>query len=82
MSELKVRIDRGFYNLAGIDDPHVLASLMKLWLRELCDPLVPEEMYNECITNASDPEACVMIIERLPTINRRVILFVISFFPC
>lgn len=79
ISELKLRIDRGYYTLDGVDDPHVLASLMKLWLRELCDPLVPEEMYNECILNAKDPDACVRIIERLPTINRRVVLFVVSF---
>ncbi|KAJ6602191.1 hypothetical protein B0H10DRAFT_2081219 [Mycena sp. CBHHK59/15] len=79
VSELKLRIDKGYYTLDGVDDPHVLASLMKLWLRELCDPLVPEEMYNECITNSKDAEACVRIVERLPTINRRVVLFVISF---
>lgn len=79
VSELKLRIDRGFYTLDGVDDPHVLASLMKLWLRELCDPLVPEELYNECITSSSDPGACVRIVERLPTINRRVVLFVVSF---
>ncbi|KAJ7502843.1 hypothetical protein B0H11DRAFT_1906678 [Mycena galericulata] len=79
VSELKLRIDKGYYTLDGVDDPHVLASLMKLWLRELCDPLVPEEMYNECITNSKDPAACVQIVERLPTINRRVVLFVISF---
>ena len=79
VSELKLRIDKGYYNLDTVDDPHVLASLLKLWLRELCDPLVPDEMYNECITNAHDPEACVQIVRRLPTINRRVVLFVISF---
>ncbi|KAF8893932.1 hypothetical protein BD779DRAFT_1504325 [Infundibulicybe gibba] len=79
VSELKLRIDRGYYTLDGVDDPHVLASLMKLWLRELCDPLVPEEMYNECITSAKDPAACVRIVERLPTVNRRVVLFVVSF---
>ncbi|KAF8160909.1 hypothetical protein B0H34DRAFT_795758 [Crassisporium funariophilum] len=79
VSGLKLRIDRGYYTLDGVDDPHVLASLMKLWLRELCDPLVPEELYNECIQNSKDPEACVQIIERLPTINRRVVLFVVSF---
>ncbi|PPQ77223.1 hypothetical protein CVT25_011069 [Psilocybe cyanescens] len=79
VSALKLRIDRGYYTLEGVDDPHVLASLMKLWLRELCDPLVPEELYNECIQNSKDPEACVQIVERLPTINRRVVLFVISF---
>ncbi|KAK7472964.1 hypothetical protein VKT23_001068 [Stygiomarasmius scandens] len=79
VSELKLRIDRGYYNLDGVDDPHILASLMKLWLRELCDPLIPEEMYNECVTNAKDPDACIHIVQRLPTINRRVVLFIISF---
>ena len=79
VSELKLRIDRGYYNLDGVDDPHVLASLMKLWLRELCDPLIPEELYNDCITKSEDSNACVRIVQRLPTINRRVVLFVISF---
>ncbi|KAK7057442.1 Rho gtpase-activating protein 39 [Favolaschia claudopus] len=79
VSDLKLRIDKGYYTLDGVDDPHVLASLMKLWLRELCDPLVPDEMYNECITSSKDPVACVQIVQRLPTINRRVVLFVISF---
>ncbi|KAF9564759.1 hypothetical protein CPC08DRAFT_228969 [Agrocybe pediades] len=79
VSSLKLRIDRGYYTLENVDDPHVLASLIKLWLRELCDPLVPEELYNECVEQAKNPEACMQIVERLPTINRRVVLFVISF---
>ncbi|KZV71130.1 Rho GTPase activation protein [Peniophora sp. CONT] len=79
VSDLKLRIDKGYYTLEGVDDPHVLASLLKLWLRELRDPLVPEEMYNDCIAYASEPDACVGVVERLPTINRRVVLFVISF---
>lgn len=73
VSELKLRIDRGYYNLEGVDDPNVLASLMKLWLRELLEPLVPEEMYNECVTNSKDPEACIHIVKRLPTISRYVL---------
>ena len=79
VSELKLRIDKGYYTLDGFDDPHVLASLLKLWLRELADPLIPDEMYNDCITDSHDPEACVMLVHRLPTINRRVVLFVVSF---
>ena len=79
VSELKLRIDKGYYTLEGVDDPNVLASLMKLWLRELCDPLVPEEMYNVCVSSSKLPEACVELVKRLPTINRRVVLFVISF---
>ncbi|KAJ3569619.1 hypothetical protein NP233_g4926 [Leucocoprinus birnbaumii] len=79
VSELKLRIDRGYYTLDNVDDPFVLASLMKLWLRELCDPLIPDEMYNECIMNSNNPDSCIRIVERLPTINRRVVLFLISF---
>ncbi|PFH52057.1 hypothetical protein AMATHDRAFT_74546 [Amanita thiersii Skay4041] len=79
VSELKLRIDRGYYTLDGVDDPHVLASLMKLWLRELCEPLVPEELYNDCVTNSEDPTLCVQLVHSLPTINRRVVLFIISF---
>lgn len=79
VSDLKLRIDKGYYSLDGVDDPHVLASLMKLWLRELCDPLVPDELYNDCVSSSKDPDACVQIIHRLPTINRRVVLFAVSF---
>ena len=79
VSNLKLRIDQGYYSLESVDDPHVLASLLKLWLRELVDPLVPDELYNDCITNSNNPEACIQIVQRLPTINRRVVLFVISF---
>jgi len=79
VSELKLRIDRGYYTLENVDDPHVLASLLKLWLRELCDPLIPEEMYNECITRSGEPDMSVELVKRLPTINRRVVIFLISF---
>ncbi|KAG1870504.1 hypothetical protein C8R48DRAFT_670855 [Suillus tomentosus] len=33
--------------IGTIDDSHVLASLLKLWLRELWDILMPEEMYDD-----------------------------------
>ncbi|EDQ98618.1 uncharacterized protein LACBIDRAFT_298787 [Laccaria bicolor S238N-H82] len=41
-----------YYTLDAVDDLHVLLLLMKLSLRELCDPLVPSEMYNECTHSA------------------------------
>ncbi|KAF8309423.1 hypothetical protein DL93DRAFT_2085697 [Clavulina sp. PMI_390] len=78
VSELKVRIDRGYYNLEGIDDCHVPASLLKLWLRELEEPLIPEAMYNECLAVSAEPDKVIDVVRRLPTINRRVLLFVIS----
>ncbi|KAG8746338.1 hypothetical protein FRC10_005327 [Ceratobasidium sp. 414] len=79
VSDLRVRIDKGFYNLEGIDDCNVPASLFKLWLRELQEPLIPSNMYNACISVAEDPDRVVSIVRELPPNNRRVLLFVISF---
>ncbi|KAH9036761.1 Rho GTPase activation protein [Lactarius deliciosus] len=68
----EMRLDRGSYTLEGVKDPLVPALLFKLWLRELIDPLVPSEMYNDCIAFAGDAEACCAAVERLPTAKRRV----------
>src|ERR1700730_1331521 len=60
----------------GCRRPACTDVVFKLWLRELVDPLVPSEMYNECIAFANDAEACCAAVERLPTANCRVMLFV------
>jgi len=44
VSELRLRIEKQNYNLEGITDPMVPASLLKLWLRELSDPLIPMDL--------------------------------------
>ena len=41
VSELRLRLEKGHYSLEGITDPMVPASLLKLWLRELVDPIIP-----------------------------------------
>jgi len=79
VSSLRLRIDKGIYTLDGIDDPHVPASLFKLWLRELRFPLVPQELYNDCVSCAFEPVLVINMVGRLPTLNRRVVLFVVSF---
>lgn len=81
VAALKLRIDRGFYTLDGIEDPHVPASLLKLWLRELQTPLVPDEMYNECVSAGASDDAVgsVQLVARLPSHHRRVMVFVVSF---
>lgn len=40
---LKLQIDKGKLPLETLRDPHVPASLLKLWFRELEDPLIPED---------------------------------------
>jgi hypothetical protein len=86
VADLRARIDRGYYTLEGIDDPHVPAALFKLWLRELQEPLIPDALYDACVAAAAtaaedgDPEGVVRLVrECLPPVNRRVLLFVVSF---
>ncbi|KAK8850469.1 hypothetical protein IAR55_004387 [Kwoniella newhampshirensis] len=79
VSELKSRMDRGHYQLKGIDDPHVAASLFKLWLRELEEPIVPTKHYNEALIASRDPDECIEFVKNLPIHSRRVLLFVLSF---
>ena len=43
VNSLKLHIDKGLLPMGMLRDPHVPASLLKLWFRELEDPLIPEE---------------------------------------
>nr|KIR48337.1 hypothetical protein I312_02181 [Cryptococcus bacillisporus CA1280] len=78
-SQLKSRMDRGHYHLNGIDDPHVAASLFKLWLRELEEPLIPTALYNDALIASKDYAQVVEIVQKLPVYNRRVLVFVVGF---
>ncbi|KAI8048413.1 Rho GTPase activation protein [Syncephalis plumigaleata] len=79
VTNLKLRIEKNNYDLAGITDPNVPASLLKFWLRDLADPLIPGDCYRECISNAEDAKAALAIIDRLPEINRQVAEYIIGF---
>lgn len=79
VTDLRVRIENGNYDATGITDPNVPASLLKYWLRDLADPIITSENYNDCIEYAEDPEKAIAIINRLPDTNRRIALYTISF---
>lgn len=52
-------------------DAHAPAGVLKLWYRELYDPLIPDSFYEESI-KADDPKDVLAIVDRLPEINRNV----------
>ncbi|RCH91749.1 hypothetical protein CU098_003922 [Rhizopus stolonifer] len=79
VTDLRVRIENGNYDATGITDPNVPASLLKYWLRDLAEPIVSSEDYEDCIQYAEEPEKAIAIINRLPDTNRRIALFTISF---
>ncbi|CAF0922158.1 unnamed protein product [Brachionus calyciflorus] len=71
--------DKDLDILKSITDPHLPASLLKLWYRELYDPLIPNELYDECIQYCDQPEKCLGIIKKLPYLNRMVFTYLIKF---
>jgi hypothetical protein len=75
---LKARCDQ-WLAPTGCADPHTPASLLKLWYRELYEPLIPAEFYEECVTSYGDVEACIGIVHALPAINRLVLCYLIRF---
>jgi len=85
VTELRCRIDQDQYDLGNIKDPNVPASLLKFWLRDLADPLIPAANYQECIDVGAREgqdgatEDAWEIVKILPEINRRVVNYMINF---
>jgi hypothetical protein len=83
---LRCRIEKGNYDLNGISDPNTPSSLLKLWMRELDEPLLPTSIYDECIAlgaentvRGDEYQRAMGILGKLPEINRNVALYIISF---
>ncbi|XP_065079244.1 uncharacterized protein RhoGAP93B isoform X4 [Ochlerotatus camptorhynchus] len=59
-------------------DAHAPASLLKLWYRELYDPLIPDDLYEDCVAT-EDPAEAAAIVDKLPKINRLVLTYLVHF---
>ena len=78
VNSLKIHCDQ-WKTPTECSDPHVPASLLKLWYRELESPLIPAEFYGDCIDNFTNAEAAVAVVNKLPEINRLVLAYLIRF---
>jgi len=81
VTTLKIQIENGNYSIAEINDPHIPGSLLKLWMRELLQPIIPTDYYDSAIAAAKseDAEKSVAVVEKLPKLNRKVVNFVIEY---
>lgn len=52
---------------------------MKLWYRELEEPLIPMDFYKQCVSNCDDPVAAITVVQALPELNRLVLCYFINF---
>ncbi|XP_063227611.1 uncharacterized protein LOC134533847 isoform X2 [Bacillus rossius redtenbacheri] len=78
VNSLKSKIDH--WELpAETTDAHAPASLLKLWYRELYEPLIPDDMYLECVNHHGEPETAIAIVNSLPELNKLVLCYLVRF---
>ncbi|XP_068576075.1 rho GTPase-activating protein 39 isoform X5 [Cebidichthys violaceus] len=78
VNALKLQVDQ-WRIPENLSDPNVPASLMKLWYRELEEPLIPMNFYKQCVSNCDDPAAAIAVVQSLPELNRLVLCYFIHF---
>ncbi|XP_061902546.1 rho GTPase-activating protein 39 isoform X1 [Entelurus aequoreus] len=78
VNALKLQVDQ-WRIPENLSDPNVPASLMKLWYRELEEPLIPTNFYKQCVNNCDDPVAAIAVVQSLPELNRLVLCYFIHF---
>ncbi|KAJ1961425.1 hypothetical protein IWQ62_003876 [Dispira parvispora] len=80
VQQLRLRLDTGNYTpCPEITDPNIPASLFKLWLRELSEPLIPTQYYPACVQNPQDPDQVLQVMSCLQGVALHVADFVIQF---
>ncbi|ORZ14384.1 hypothetical protein BCR41DRAFT_337280 [Lobosporangium transversale] len=79
VAELKARIELGNYDLSGIADPHVPCSLLRLWIRDLPEPIIPYDMYQRFIDAAQDKDAIAKLIDDLPLWHKETLIYLVAF---
>jgi hypothetical protein len=80
IATMRMQIESGDYTVRS-KDPHLPASVLKQWLRDLEEPVVPEQLYDKCIAAAKEEDInkALAIVNEMPDINRRVLHYLIRF---
>ncbi|XP_059589300.1 rho GTPase-activating protein 39 isoform X2 [Alligator mississippiensis] len=78
VNALKLQVDQWSIP-SNCSDPSIPASLLKLWYRELEEPLIPQRFYEECIGSYENPDAAVTVVQFLPDLNKFVLYYLIHF---
>lgn len=80
ITNLRLQIESGDYTVRT-RDPHVPAGLLKLWMRELDEPIIPEHLYDPCIEAAKREEVPAMLdlIAQLPELHQRVVHYMVKY---
>lgn len=80
LNAIKLKLDqegaRAVDIVALSEDAHTPCGLLKAFLRELPEPLIPTEYYEVCI---QEPDRCIEVVNALPELSRTVIVYLANF---
>jgi len=84
VQQLRKEFDKGENpNLTLVEDPHVIAGLLKLFLRELPEPLFPFEIYDKLVTSYVVRKdnfvvPLLEILSSLPPVNKSLLRYLLE----
>ncbi|KAF2366059.1 MyTH4 domain [Trinorchestia longiramus] len=67
------------WDLGDCRDAHVAAGVLKLWYRELYEPLIPDSLYGAAVDAHDNPAAALALFQHLPPTHRLVLAYLIRF---
>lgn len=78
--EMKMeKFEYGDFDVSDVKDPHVISSLLKIWLRELAEPIVPLYLYSTCLKAADRKDDCIAVLKQFPEINYILLTEIIQY---
>eukprot|EP00808_Paulinella_micropora_P005323 g79358.t1 len=82
MVRMRKQLESGDYELEVTGDPNPPAALLKAWLRDLAEPVIPFSQYPVCValgrSDKRTPEEVRQALGALPELNRRVLARVLG----
>jgi len=76
--QLKKQLEKGDFQIVS-KSCHPAADVLKIWLRELSEPLIPREQYNNCLKMAEDKESVLQFVDNLPEYCKETLAFLLDF---
>jgi len=78
VKNLVAQFSQGNYEVKATE-PHVPADALKVWLRDLSEPIIPTYLYDQCLKLHDNMEKSVRLIKELPPPHADVLDFLFSF---
>uniref|UniRef100_A0A8C8JLS4 SH3-domain binding protein 1 n=1 Tax=Oncorhynchus tshawytscha TaxID=74940 RepID=A0A8C8JLS4_ONCTS len=88
VKRLKSSLDGGVVNHSEFTDPHAVAGALKSYLRELPEPLMTFELYNDWFQAAGEKELTdkleqfKIVLKKLPSENYNNLRYLVQFLSC